>query len=1088
MGTAFWYNKRHSSVSDKVMVEMDEILSLGLWIRRRRKALDLTQADLAQHVGCSPELIRKIEADARRPSRRVAELLAVHLALAPDERGAFVRCARAELSVAKLAPPVQSVPRVPFVSAARVFGGTEVLPAQQDSRPYHLPIPMNALIGREVELEAICTLLRRLDVRLVTLTGPGGVGKTRLGLQVASDLCDSFADGVFFVDLAPLRDSALVVPTIAQTLGVTPTSDTSLVEEVCIYLRTKQTLLLLDNFEHVAEAAPLIGNMLAAAPTLKVLLTSRAALKLYGEHEYVVPPLALPGTKQVPALDALQRAPAVRLFVERARAVKNDFGLTAENATAVAEICVRLDGLPLALELAAARSNMFTAHALLALLVGQFGGASLQLLTGGPRNLPKRQQTIRRTIDWSYHLLEPQEQALFARLSVFVGGCTLEAAEVVASELSIEHETLRTILDDPASLAAHCSLLHVLTSLVNKSLLQPSETPDGERRFVMLETVREYACERLVERDEAATLQARHTAYLLALAELAEPQLLGPRQRIWLDRLEHEIANLRAARVWSLERGQAEMVARLSAALERFWSLRDHEPEGIMWLEAALSATSSLPPAVLAKSLHRLGRLLARRSDSLTRSLSYFTQSLALYRELGAAADVARVLADLGWALSVSSDAPAYGMTLMEESLVQLRELEDACGIAAALERLGQVARSQGNYPLARSYLEEALAHRRELADLGGIASELDALGWVALAQGDYAQARAFHEERLAIEQLLGHQTGIAAAIQSLGIVAQRQGDSAAARVHFDEYLALQQDTRHPEGIASALLELGDLAFEQGELTVAHRHLTASLSYWRAKGACEGHAMTLLILGLLALTQGAYTQATARCEDSLATFRTLGKSEAIAWAIFHCGLVALAQADMITATAWFLQGIVISREAGWQGGLAANLDGLGCVVRYQGDYTKARAWLEESLSLRRTIGNPSEVAHSLDSLGRLALAAGDLVEASAYLLESLAFFQQTNARLWIAPGLEALAGVAVAAEHPEQAARVLGAAEALRESIGAPQWPVERLDYEQRVRAARDHLGSDAFAIAWEAGRSLGWEKAIADFAMVVQM
>ncbi len=415
-----------------------------------------------------------------------------------------------------------------------------------DPRRTNLPAQPTLLIGRDQEVAAVCALLRGPEVRLLTLTGPGGTGKTRLGLQVAAELLDAFADGIYFVDLAPIRDANLVVSAIAQTLGLTGRGDQPLRDRVRAHLRDKRLLLLLDNFEQVLDAAPVVAELLAACPQLKVLVTSRMPLQLRGEQEIPVPPLALPDLHRLPELAALSQYAAVALFIQRARAVQLDFAVTNATAPAVAEICHRLDGLPLAIELVATRVKLLPIPALLARLDNR-----LKLLIGGARDLPARQQTIRTTIAWSYDLLTAAEQRLFRSLAVFVGGCTLDAATTVCNANS----------DLPMD------VVDGIAGLLNQSLLRQKEGTDGEPRFWMLETIREYTVERLEGSGEAEAVRRRHAAYYLAFAEAAQPQLLGAERAGWLDRLEAEHDNLRGALGWALDGGDAELGGRLAVAL-----------------------------------------------------------------------------------------------------------------------------------------------------------------------------------------------------------------------------------------------------------------------------------------------------------------------------------------------------------------------------------------------------------------------------------------------------------------------------------------------------------------------------------------
>jgi predicted ATPase/class 3 adenylate cyclase len=722
-----------------------------------------------------------------------------------------------------------------------------------DRHPHNLPAQPTPLIGREREVTAARDVLHRAAVRLLTLTGPGGTGKTRLGLHVAADVLDDFEDGVYFVPLAPISDPALVVSTIAQMLGVREIGGRSSLESLKDSLRDKQTLLLLDNFEQVVSAAPMVAELLAACPKLKILVTSRVALRLSGEHEFPVPPLALPDPRRLPAVEVLSQYAAVTLFIQRALAAKPDFAVTNESAPAVAEICVRLDGLPLAIELAAARVKILPPKALLARLLGATGGSLLQLLTGGPRDAPARHQTLRRTIAWSYDLLDAEEKALFRRLAVFVGGCTLDAAEAlcnVAGDLELD-------------------VLEGVASLVDKSLLRQQEQAEGEPRFQMLETIREYALECLTASGEGEAARRAHADYYLALAERGEPELTGPRQVMWLNRLEAEHDNLRAALEWLGQKAEAEQSLRLGGALWRFWVVRGHLREGRERLAELLAlAGASVRTEARAQVLTGAGTLAHNRGEyALARAL--FEESLAIWRELGHKAGIASALNNLGW-MGFRLSEYAAGRSHSEEGLALYRELGDPRGIAAALNNLGWLAHHQGHYQAARAYHEGSLALRQELGDKRGIAFSLTNLGWTVHMQGDCRRARALLEEGLGLFREVGEKQLFAFTLTILAQVAQAENEDAQAMILLEESMTLFQEIGDQYGLALACSVLGNVVRAQGEYERAGALYGKSLAIRREIGDKWGVAASLYGLGRVAQDRGDDAQAKALYEESLA--------------------------------------------------------------------------------------------------------------------------------------------------------------------------------------------------------------------------
>jgi predicted ATPase/transcriptional regulator with XRE-family HTH domain len=788
---------------------MEATTTFGQWVKQRRKVLGLTQTELARLVSCSKIMIIKIEGNQRRPSIQIAKLLVRCLKIAPKDRSAFIGLARPDLSFEQINEAIDSSTQSPYRSTNR--------------RITNLPTPPTPLIGQTEEVCTICSLLLDPGIRLVTLTGAGGVGKTRISLQVATELNEQFTDGCWFISLASLEDSDLVIPAIARGLGIKESRERTLEEALLNRLVDKDLLLVLDNFEQVLPAARKVAGILAAAAGLKVLVTSRTVLHLSGEYEFIVPPLRFVDLSKASSDEELVNSPSVALFVQRARAANLNFKLTPENSITVAKICARLGGLSLAIELAASRIKFLTPAALLARLEGTSPeDSSLNVLVGGAQDLPTRHQTMRAAIDWSYNLLSESEQALFRHMAVFVGGCSLEAAAAVCGDIA----------EEPLLITSSLPILNTfadrLASLVDQSMLRQINTAGGEQRFEMLESLREYALERLaVDSKEWTVLKRRHAKYFMGLAEAAESRLGGNEQEIWLDRLEMEHDNLLAALNWSYtSQDEGEIGLLLAGAVWQFWLIRGYINEGMGWFSRFIDRAKSAPQLARARAFNGFGFL--------------------------------------NWAWN---DLPEAKI-LLNESLSIFRELEDKHGIAWVLNHLAHVALAQNELELAAETVQESLSLFRELGADSNIAWNLLNLGDIVRAQGNETQANVYYAESLELFHKISDHRGMAWALDHLG--------------SFTDSINLFRKLGDKWGTAWALNHQGGLMLSQFDFQQAQLLVEESLTFFREVGSLRNGAWTTLELGDGVWELGNETWAKSLFEECLKLFQEVDDQRGIA--------------------------------------------------------------------------------------------------------------------------------------------------------------------------------------------------------------
>jgi predicted ATPase/DNA-binding XRE family transcriptional regulator len=865
--------------------------------------LDWTQAELAQRVGYSVATIRKLERDELRPSKHLAELLAHGLDVALTHHSSFVSFARS----------------------------TPMLHVQPDAQPIHaqrrsnLPAQLTPFFGRTAEIVELTQHLTNPIARLITVVGPGGMGKTRLALVVAQSMLDlhiqtdstgnqkssikhqTYEDGVYFVALAPLRSPEHIVSAIAEAIDLRFQAGSRLPKQQLLdYLRHKQLLLVLDNFEHLQAGAELVLELLQACPGLRMLVTSREQLQLNSETLFVLESMALPSAVTLP--DVLSYS-AVQLFVETARRVRPKFTLTSTNAQAIVRICQLVGGMPLGIILAAAWVEVLSSNEIVTELRQGFDFLESEL-----RDLPERQRSMRAVLTQSWQRLTNAERTVFMCLAVFRGGFTRMAAQHVAG-----------------------ASVRMLSSFVNKSLLQC----EPNRRYTIHEFLRQFAeAELAAAKQTADAIRRTHAQYYLALAERSEPELHGSQQRLWLERLEAEHNNLRAALGWLLESGEVAVRLQLASALWRFWEVRGYLSEGRGWLELVLASTTQRT-LVWAQVLYGAGILAWYQSDYI-RAIELCEQSLAVCRELGDKAGIVCALERIGLVAS-DQGQHARAITSFEETLTLFRDLDDKHGIATSLRYMGDVLRAKGDYERAQALLEDSLVLSRELKDTLGTANSLSSLGEVLRIQGDYEHAQTLSEESLVLSRELGDKHGIATSLRRLGDVAGFRGDYERAQTHFDESLLLFRELGDKYCSAAAMSAFSRIAYNRGD--------------------CE--------------------RAASLCEESIGVFHELGvRRDIISSLLSTLGNIALSRGDYPRAQGLFNQSLGLACEEGDKETIGRGLTGLAGLARVIGNLEQAaRLWGSEH-ALRKIVDIPISGAERAEYESAVAAARTQLDAAT----------------------------------------------------------------------------------------------------------
>lgn len=924
----------------------------------------------------------------------------------------------------------------------------------QDHLIQNMPVNLTSFIGREKEILEITHLLD--SQRFVTISGPGGVGKTRLALQAASVSMNQFLDGGWFIDLASISNPTSVTDFVIKTLGLREDGYLSALEILLYYFQDKTILLIIDNCEHVLPGViPLIQHLLGGTSNLKILATSREPLGLAGETLWSITPLSTPKMGQEISIKTLLQYEAVALFVERAKAARSDFLLTKENAQAVAQLCTRLDGIPLALEIAAARTRVLSVGDIVERLDNQFNF----LISN--QNVPLRQKTLRNLIDWSHELLPENERILFRRLSIFAGGWTLQAAEAVCSGESL----------------SSFEVLDLLVHLIDKSLVI-TETLQGSTRFRLLETIRQYARERLIESQEENLIARIHATYFTQLAEESSIELWGRNQARWLKQLDAEIDNLRAAQEWMASNKDAhDLLLRMACGLWRFWRIRGHNQEGRALLEFALAHNPNAPKSLRAEGLRGAGKLALQLADyEPARAMTQ--ESLALSSELGDKKRIGRSLDTLGEIAYYQGDY-AQAIDFHTKSHGIMSEIGNKEGVANSLRQLGVIARDRGEYQKATKMLEQSLKLCRELEDKILLSKTLNNLGLVKHRLCFYNHATELFEEAVTLYQELNDRLGIANTLQNLGNAARDQGELKRAEPLYEECLKLQQAIGDKRGIAQTMADMAELAFYQGKFVKTSELAEQSLRLFQDLGVKRGIIFSMGLLAYTAQYRGDFETATALATECLSLATKLKASRPMAYCKEVLGLITFAQGRFKEADELLQEAVDIFGEVGDRRNVANARINLARTAYRLGETERAINLINESVAFSRELNIRWTLSLGLEILGLIQRSLNKDEEALLLFKESLNISYEQDNLQGITNCLGAIAGMAAASDQVANAAILFAAAQKIRDEIKAGMGSGDQAEYDSYLALARYRLTDEEFMAAQAHGFNLNIEQAV---------